>query len=1358
MVTVRTLTRAAIVVAMAAGTAVWYACADPTANSATGPAASPPPATHLVIPDLRAAIAAQRRHTDALLKMPGVVGTAVTLLPDGRSGVQILLERAGIAGLPQALEGIPVTLRVTGRLMAASDPTTRRRPAPMGFSVGHPAITAGTIGARVRDALGRVYILSNNHVLANSNGATIGDPEYQPGPFDGGTAADQIATLSDFQTITFTSTANNTIDAAIALSGTDVLDNATPADDGYGMPNATIYGDANGDGLFDDRNALLGLNVQKYGRTTHLTHGQITGVNATVTVCYDGACLRSARYVDQLIIEPGGFSGGGDSGSLIVTDDGNLNPVALLFAGSPTVTIANRIDLVLTRFGVTIDGLAPPPPGPLTDVAVIGISGPSAAVQGSTASITVTVKNFGNQDVTSAFDVTLQDTTAHVTVGTQSVAGLVAGASATLTFAWTPTTTGNHTLVGSHTLSDDKAANNQRFTTIPVNPPVTDIAVTAFSGPTTVIVGHGLNIGVTVANVGNQNVSNSFTVTLRDSGGGVTLGTQTVPGLAAGAGTLLVFSWNTTNAALGGHTLLASHSFTDDSAADNQGTETVTVIPKPTDIALTSITAPHAVAQGDTAHVVVTVQNVGEVDVSTTFAVELTDGSAGGATVGTRSVTGLAVGATATVDIPWNTAGAAISGHTLIATQKLADDDATNNSMAIGIGVTAPPPPPSTDVAVTAINAPAAVIQGSTSTIGVTVQNVGGQSVTTNFNVVLTDATTGAIIGTQPVNGLAVSGLATVSFSWNTTGAALGGHTLVATQSLADANAANNTRSVAVSVNPQPVDLALTGITAPSRVSQGDIVPVVVTVQNVSGPDVNTTFDVVLTDGSAGGAAIGTQTISGLAAGASATRTFNWNTAGAALNGHTLFATQKLADVNSSNNSAAIGIIVSAPPTTDVAVSNVTAPAAVTQGSTAAVAVSIQNVGGLTVSTSFDIVVTDATAGVTIGTQTVAGLAASSAITRTFNWSTTSAALGGHTLVATLSLSDANTANNQGSATITVNAPTTDLAVTAVSAPAAVLKGNTPTIGVTVQNVGGLTVSSTFNVVLTDATAGVTIGTQAVAGLAVGATATRSFSWSTTAAALGGHTLVATQSLTDDNAANNQRSAVVTVNPQPADIALANITAPSRVTLGDTAAVVVTVQNVGGQDATTNFDIVLTDGTAGGMILGTQTIPGLAMGASATRTFNWNTAGVATGGHTLIATQKLADNNPSNNARAVVVSVDPPSVHVGNLQGRADTTTVGTWTAIVVITAHDAKHSPLNGVTVHGNWNGSSADSTCVTSDAGGGGTGTCTVVLSSNPNTTRFASFAVTALTLSGYVYKSSANHDPDGSSNGFSIIVKRQ
>src|SRR3989440_10253327 len=509
MVAVRTLTRAASVLLMVAAPTIWYACSESAPDSPAGPSVRPSVLPRGNVTDLRGALAALRRYALELLKTPGVVGTAVTTLPDGRAGVLILAERTGVTRLPDTLDGVPVKVRVTGPIMAFSDPTRRIRPAQPGFSVGHPLITAGTIGARVRDALGRVYVLSNNHVLANSNNASIGDPEYQPGPYDGGTAADQIATLTDFQTISFASNGNNTIDAAIALSNLDVLDNAVPSDEGYGMPNSTIYGDADGDGFFDDRDGLLGLNVQKYGRTTHLTHGQITGVNATVIVCYEVSgfsCVKSARYVDQLILSPGTFSGGGDSGSLIVTDDGNLNPVALLFAGSSSITIANRIDLVLNRFGVMIDGFAPPPPGPLTDVAVTGVSGPRSVVVNKSAAVTVTVKNFGNQDV-STFNVALEDTTGHMSVGTQTVAGLAAGATANATFAWTPTAPGEHVLVGKHTLSDDRPSNDQRAVTIPVDPPVTDVAVTDFTGSGTVIVGHTVNVGVTVANVGNQNVT-----------------------------------------------------------------------------------------------------------------------------------------------------------------------------------------------------------------------------------------------------------------------------------------------------------------------------------------------------------------------------------------------------------------------------------------------------------------------------------------------------------------------------------------------------------------------------------------------------------------------------------------------------------------------------------------------------------------------------------------------------------------------------------------------------------------------------------------------------------------------------------
>ena len=449
-------------------------CAD-TGTVVTGPPFGVSP-ENVAASDVRLAVRTQDRHADALMQIPGVVGTAVGRLPNGRIGIRVFTSSAEARGIPQVVDGIPVTVEVTGLLVARSDPTTRQRPAPLGFSVGHPAITAGTLGARVVNAGGVVHILSNNHVLANSNNAAVGDATLQPGTFDGGTAADQIGTLAAFRPIVFSSTASNTMDAALALVDGNDIGFGTPTDDGYGVPGTTLFGDANGDGIFDDRNALLGLPVQKYGRTTKLTKGQITGVNATLTICYEVVfifCTKSARFVDQIIIEPGGFSGGGDSGSLIVTDDANKNPVALLFAGSSTQTIANRLDFVLDYFDVTIDAGTAPPPAPLTDIAVTGVSAPGAVTLGATANVVVSVRNVGNQAVPSSIDVTLVDATDAATIGTQTIAGLGAGASATITFAWSTAgaSLGTHTLTATQAFGDENTANDQASTPVTVNSP-----------------------------------------------------------------------------------------------------------------------------------------------------------------------------------------------------------------------------------------------------------------------------------------------------------------------------------------------------------------------------------------------------------------------------------------------------------------------------------------------------------------------------------------------------------------------------------------------------------------------------------------------------------------------------------------------------------------------------------------------------------------------------------------------------------------------------------------------------------------------------------------------------------------------
>jgi hypothetical protein len=453
-------------------------CSD--VSGIAGPASSPlqrATSSAALAEDIRGAIAAQERHTEALMRRPGVLGTAVGLLPNGRAAIRVFVLDATPREIPAALDNVPVEVRVTGRLVAHSDPTMRLRPAPVGFSVGHPLITAGTIGARVVNASGQLFALSNNHVLAASNDASIGDPMLQPGPFDGGTSADRIGTLAAFRSIDF-SGASNVMDAAIALSDATMLGNATPIDDGYGVPGTRIFGDANSDRLFDDRTQLLNLNVMKYGRTTKLTRGRITGINATVDICYEVLiiiCVKSARFTDQIVIGQSGFSDGGDSGSLIVVDNVDRNPVALLFAGSTTETIANRIDLVLNHFDVSIDGSAsepPPPPDPVADARMVGINAQSSIEEGRTVFVGAVVRNDGNQPIGS-FNITMVDQTDGTTIGTANVASLAVGVTHSVTFSWNTTgkSIGSHVLVASHDLVDGNTANNTVSRTIQITAP-----------------------------------------------------------------------------------------------------------------------------------------------------------------------------------------------------------------------------------------------------------------------------------------------------------------------------------------------------------------------------------------------------------------------------------------------------------------------------------------------------------------------------------------------------------------------------------------------------------------------------------------------------------------------------------------------------------------------------------------------------------------------------------------------------------------------------------------------------------------------------------------------------------------------
>jgi hypothetical protein len=291
-------------------------------------------------PTIQEILQIQDRYTDWLLQIPGVVGTATTILPDGQYAIKILTRYQGVEkDLPESLEGVPVVVEEVGDIRALAF-TAKFDPVPTGVSVGNKnECAAGTNGAVVKKN-GVSYFLSNNHVFARENNAAIGEDIVQPGRPDSVPRCDtnfpnHVADLSEFKKINYEFSSSNTIDAAIAQIQSDTSFTCETAC-GYTPSNTTIT-------------ASVGMNVKKCGRTTMETTGTVTGVNVTVFAGYSGG--KSALFTRQTqfsdIAEPG------DSGSLIVTNDDN-QPVALLFAGSATTTIGNPINDVLNNFNVSI--------------------------------------------------------------------------------------------------------------------------------------------------------------------------------------------------------------------------------------------------------------------------------------------------------------------------------------------------------------------------------------------------------------------------------------------------------------------------------------------------------------------------------------------------------------------------------------------------------------------------------------------------------------------------------------------------------------------------------------------------------------------------------------------------------------------------------------------------------------------------------------------------------------------------------------------------------------------------------------------------------------------------------------------
>jgi hypothetical protein len=203
----------------------------------------------------------------------------------------------------------------------------------------------GTLGALLRDENGGQYILSNNHVLAESDQGKIGDAIVQPALIDRNCDQNAGRPVASLRYVVPLATSETNVDAALAEVNAGTVD-ATGAILQFGSPGTGANGGIGAAAPAAGRGETLTpesfapgsspLLVAKSGRTTGLTCSAIDAVDLSVEVDYYKDCAETQPYYrktfsGQLGISGDGFSDSGDSGALVVNAS-NAEALGLYFA------------------------------------------------------------------------------------------------------------------------------------------------------------------------------------------------------------------------------------------------------------------------------------------------------------------------------------------------------------------------------------------------------------------------------------------------------------------------------------------------------------------------------------------------------------------------------------------------------------------------------------------------------------------------------------------------------------------------------------------------------------------------------------------------------------------------------------------------------------------------------------------------------------------------------------------------------------------------------------------------------------------------------------------------------------------
>lgn len=193
---------------------------------------------------------------------------------------------------------------------------------------------ASSVGARVKVRASDRFLVGSGHALANFGRAAAGDEIHLSRPSSTGPADTLVGHLGGVSPIDFSGRTSAEVDAALIE-----VDNVCSP-----LPQALCF-----DGLFGTpTEPQANEMVSKCGAVEPwLSRGKVRVVGGyyevTFPIFVDGKQSK-VWFKDQISIDGTSFAQSGDSGSLVVSDDGNYSPYGLLMSGS-----ANGVEFVANK-------------------------------------------------------------------------------------------------------------------------------------------------------------------------------------------------------------------------------------------------------------------------------------------------------------------------------------------------------------------------------------------------------------------------------------------------------------------------------------------------------------------------------------------------------------------------------------------------------------------------------------------------------------------------------------------------------------------------------------------------------------------------------------------------------------------------------------------------------------------------------------------------------------------------------------------------------------------------------------------------------------------------------------------------